>query len=477
MKKALTENLILKILSVFLAILIWLLVLNINDPATTRQISGIHVDVLNDSVITDNDMVYKVTEGQTVSVKVTGPRTIVDSLTASDFVAKADFQDISQANSIPISVELDDYNLMQKVTIQTQSPNTMKLKVEDVVEEAYDVQIRYMGSMPEGYLIEKTILEVSTVKIRAAVSVHEKIKEVCVNVDVREATQDFQAELDVKAYTGTGVEVLQATKEATVDVEKILVNNLVYYTKTLPITYAELAQISEDVIVSDVKLSKNNVKVKGKKAVLDGIENIVLSTEHIAIDGSEKEFVFPYPLVDLLPEGVYLNEDVKNVELKVYINRYLKEVLTVKTEDIAIKNIPDGLDASIESSGQIEIVIEGLEQDIEKLEMENVLAYVSLKNHKEGISTVPIEIQLPEGLEMVGTVTVDVKLASTIVPPSVEEPSSQEDETTTEKKEPESDLTTPPSQDNPSETPGTGESDNPDADIPGDDKEVVEPEV
>ena len=106
MKSRLTDNLILKILSVLMAILIWIVVLNINDPSKTRLISGIKVAVENESVITDNNQVYTITEGQLISVKVTGPRTIVDSLKADDFTATADFKDLSQADSVPIDREI-----------------------------------------------------------------------------------------------------------------------------------------------------------------------------------------------------------------------------------------------------------------------------------------------------------------------------------------------------------------------------------
>lgn len=409
-KKAFTENLILKILSVFLAILIWIVVLNINDPATTRVVSGIKVEVANDSVITDNDMVYRITGGQEISVKVTGPRTLVDSLTASDFVAQADFMDISQANSVPISVELKEYAYQQKVTISWQSYNTLRLKVEDVTEESYEVKVRYIGTLPEGYLIEKTTLSASTVKIRASESVHAMIKEVCVNVDQAKATKDFAEELQVKAYTGTGAEILRASEDTTVDIETITAVNVVYYTKTIPVDYQEITQISDNVTVSSIHLSQGTIKVKGEKSVLDSIENIMLPTENVVIDDGQESFTFSYSVSELLPEGVYSNDENEAIELNVYINKYIRKTLQIKTEDIAIKNIPEGLDASVESTGEIEIVVEGLEQEVATLEPENILAYVSLKNYNEGISSVPVELQLPEGVNKVEIVSVNVKL-------------------------------------------------------------------
>ena len=52
MKKKLTDNLGLKIGSVLFAALLWLLVTNINNPATTRRSTNIPVTIINEDVLT-----------------------------------------------------------------------------------------------------------------------------------------------------------------------------------------------------------------------------------------------------------------------------------------------------------------------------------------------------------------------------------------------------------------------------------------
>ena len=200
MKSRLTDNLILKILSVLMAILIWIVVLNINDPSKTRLISGIKVAVENESVITDNNQVYTITEGQLISVKVTGPRTIVDSLKADDFTATADFKDLSQANSVPIDVQLNEYAYQQKVTINEKSNNTIRLDIEELVEETYEIQVKYVGIAADNYVVADTQLDRENVKITAPQSVHESIKEVCANVNIVGVSEDFETTVPIKVY-------------------------------------------------------------------------------------------------------------------------------------------------------------------------------------------------------------------------------------------------------------------------------------
>ena len=55
MKKVLIDNLGLKLLSVVAAIMLWLIVMNIDDPYTYRDCSPIQVTMLNEDAVTDQD--------------------------------------------------------------------------------------------------------------------------------------------------------------------------------------------------------------------------------------------------------------------------------------------------------------------------------------------------------------------------------------------------------------------------------------
>ena len=72
MKKKLTNNLLLKIVSVIAAVLLWGVVINIDNPTDTYTISGIPIKVINEKqAITDNNLTYELSGEKTVSVEVT----------------------------------------------------------------------------------------------------------------------------------------------------------------------------------------------------------------------------------------------------------------------------------------------------------------------------------------------------------------------------------------------------------------------
>ena len=61
--KVFTQNLILKLISIVAAVILWVIVVNVDDPTKEVTISGITVNVLNDNLITDNDQVYEIVSG------------------------------------------------------------------------------------------------------------------------------------------------------------------------------------------------------------------------------------------------------------------------------------------------------------------------------------------------------------------------------------------------------------------------------
>ena len=67
MKKFSTTNLTLKIISVALAFLIWLIVVNVSNPEVTRT-KSVTVEIINDNIITSAAKTYDIIGSNTVTI-------------------------------------------------------------------------------------------------------------------------------------------------------------------------------------------------------------------------------------------------------------------------------------------------------------------------------------------------------------------------------------------------------------------------
>lgn len=104
-KKVLFHNLSIKILSFLGALLVWLFIVNIDDPYKTKSYM-VHVDLTNEDALRSVHKVYEIVEGGTATVRVRGRRSVVDNLDASDIKATADLSELSAVNSVDIKPSL-----------------------------------------------------------------------------------------------------------------------------------------------------------------------------------------------------------------------------------------------------------------------------------------------------------------------------------------------------------------------------------
>ena len=151
LKNLISNNTGMKVLSVLIAVLIWILVANINDPVRTERFSGIPVRIINESALTDLGYAYEVVEGEEVSITVEGKRSILNEMSVTDFQAVADFSKLSEVDAVPIDVTARKYANQLDITLG--NVNTMKIKKDAVVSVSVPVNIILEGSPAEGYAV------------------------------------------------------------------------------------------------------------------------------------------------------------------------------------------------------------------------------------------------------------------------------------------------------------------------------------
>ena len=190
MKKMLTNNLGLKLLSVIGAIMLWLIVMNIDDPYTYRDFSPIQVTMLNENVVTDQGKVYKIEDGSDViSIRVWGKKSVLRELDITDFTATADMQkNIKYNDLVGIEVTCSNKNI-RSADINLSRENVV-ISVEDASSEQFNVVVKQNGKVADGYMIGTALPEQSLIQINGPASVIAKIKRVEVEIKTTGVNSD-----------------------------------------------------------------------------------------------------------------------------------------------------------------------------------------------------------------------------------------------------------------------------------------------
>ena len=180
------QNMTLKMASLAGAIIIWLIIMNINDPVVTRIIYDVPVNVVNTSYIETMGLSYKISDGyDTIAVTVRGNRSLVESLTASRFNVTADLTQIISLETDPVMVPLTVYCPSISSENLTASPRNINIDIEEMVSKEFVINATEAGTTPaNGFEVGEMTVEPETVTIRGPGTLIDKIERVNAIVDV-----------------------------------------------------------------------------------------------------------------------------------------------------------------------------------------------------------------------------------------------------------------------------------------------------
>ncbi|MHB8129656.1 MAG: CdaR family protein, partial [Mobilitalea sp.] len=196
MKEKLTRNIGLKVLSIILATILWLVITNVDDPVTSEDFFNVPVEIINKDAIASRDLIYEIIEGEAIDFTVAARRSIADDLTVSDFKVTVDFAKLSDVYAVTINITCPRYG--EDVTVTEGLYQVMKVNLEELAEKPFKVNVVQKGEPSEGYYVgEKTASTI--IRVSGPKSKIERIKDIVVEVDVSEVSEKFRAIEEPKA--------------------------------------------------------------------------------------------------------------------------------------------------------------------------------------------------------------------------------------------------------------------------------------
>lgn len=407
LKKMLTNNWALKVLALLFAVIVWIAVVNVNDPTIIDTITNVPIKIVNEEVITGNNQVYAVESRKYVNVTVSGRRSLVRNLTASSFYAEASLNEMSMTNSVPVVISFRNKSLEGRVTISNQSVSQISVHVEDLVKKKYPVEANIIGTLPGNYELGDVAVTKSEISISAPESVHESIGKLTVDVDIDGETEDFSQKYRINVLDKNGKKI--SDDDMTLSSKNTKVSVQILKLITVPIVVETEGYPAEGYELLSVTTDPENVTLAGPASIINGIKEIKITGEAADITGITSNVEKNINLIDYLVSGVTIRGEA-DVKLSVLVEGDISRTFTFGLDDITINNIPSGLDAEI-LSDNVTISLSGKERYFEGIDVDSLDASIDLKGLGTGRSSVELKIKLPDGLTITKEVKVRVKLS------------------------------------------------------------------
>lgn len=417
MKEKITNNLSLKILSLIVAIFIWLLVINVDNPIITKTFVVTDVQLLNEAYIdADGKMCMRDEEQQPIRVTIKAKRKILDDISVMDIRAVADLQQAVSLDTTPVMVPITaSVGKIPAENIQV-SPQNLSLHIEDKETQEFVVTVTTNNTRPDkGYEIGNLISNPEKIRITGPTSLINKIDKVVASVNVNGAVADVTQETDVTVIDKNGEEFSSQDLNY-LNVSKVYVSARLWKVRTDVKISAECSgSTAEGYQVESVTTTPNVISVAGSDEALSALaelnNTIWIPADAIDISGKDKDYEEKINISEYLPEGLKLTSDSsEDVFVHVNILPQGSTVCEIPTKNIKVENMPKGMQAAFDAA-QIEVRVKKTREDMDDLKEKDIKASIDLKDKEEGSYELPVKIQIPEGYELVDDVTTGVEVS------------------------------------------------------------------
>lgn len=417
MKKKMGNNISLKILSLVIAVVVWLLVVNIDNPVGTKSFVISDVQLLNEAYIdADGKMCMQDSDQTPIRVTIKAQRKTLDKITASDFQAVADLQQTVSLDTDPVMVPITvTCNKLSPGNIEV-TPNNLSLHLEDKDTQEFVVNVTTNNTRPDKrYEVGSLTSNPEKIKITGPKSLINKIDKVNASIDVDGATEDVTQETEVKIIDKNGEE-FSDTDASYLNISKVYVTARLWKVKTDVKISAEYTGTPDSGYqVESVTTTPNVISIAGSEEALNNLKNqnntIWISGSAVDISDQSSDFEAKLNISDYLPEGLKLTSDSsEDVFVRVNILPEGSTACEILTKNISVENQPEGMQVAFDTA-KIEVRVKKSEDDLKDLDENDIKASIDLEGKEEGSYEVPVKVSIPKGYELVDEVTTGVEVS------------------------------------------------------------------
>ena len=412
MKERLSKDWGLKLLALVVSVLLWVVVINVEDPVDKRVIQDVPVMLLHGELITNAGKTYKVSDNtKTVDVTVRAKQSILRKIKVDDIRAVADFMNID-GQKVPVEVSIPSY--AKDIKEMYVRPGNIIVSIEAEKTKTFPITPQPTGSMRNGYVIGKLEADPRSVEISGPESVVTSISKVVAEVNVTGLSKDSELDAKLVMYDVSGKVIDLTRVQNNLGEESVKIRISVLSTKNVPVNFDTSGiEPALGYKFSGINVEPESVQVAGSREDLEAVEAINVPAEALAQTGLTESVEQTIELSKYLPEGIKAQDETSGlpVVVSIIIEKYGTRTIPISAGSVALINSPKGFTATCEATGNIEIVITGEDDLLQQVALGEGDVFANLVTcDGAGKYNVAVQVKLPEGIALMKNITVPVKL-------------------------------------------------------------------
>lgn len=402
------------LVSLLLAVLVWLAVTMYIDTNTSKTLDNIKVDFTYDSRQYTALGLDIVNEPEAiVTVRLVGSGTTLGEISAKDIVVYPDYSAVKGAGAqqLNLIVRIVNSRYSSNVTADIVSGGRTAMVVFDtIISKTVPITPDVKGlNLAENYALNRTACSPMEVTVTGPEGEVEKVNSAVAHVQMDGAVTESvtrKAPIVLLDAEGNEIKLEYATMNAA-DTDVIMT---VYLQKELPLSINFInVPPSFDLSTLHYSLSRESLVVAGPAKQVDSLDKIDVASFDLSSYVKNQS----YQLAVELPSGLMATENIDNVTLQIDDSGYISRTLNVN--NIRTINVPVGMKITPQSKRVTNVTVVGPRASVEKLGPGNLEAQLDGSDITvtSGLENVPAIISIPScnDVFVVGTYSVQCQIS------------------------------------------------------------------
>ena len=295
------KDLALKLGSLLVAMIIWLITFNVSDSVVSAT-RDVPLNVINENIMEEAKLDYSLNESY-VKVSFKARSQALGGITANDFNAYVDLSQVSKSGATEVYVEVlnGKDNILADVEVK---PYVVGVYTEEIQTKDFTLLADTYGEPKENYQIRDISLGDEKVTISGPASEIGRISTAKVTVDVDRIKADRSGEQKITFYDSNNNIVDIENTKIHINRDKTTYNVRVYKTKEVELHAKVSGKPADGKLYTSFSIVPSSIKICGTPDEIDNIESLDLGT--IDISEEEASYTEIIDIAECLPEGTEL---------------------------------------------------------------------------------------------------------------------------------------------------------------------------
>ncbi|MGB6836830.1 MAG: CdaR family protein [Dehalococcoidia bacterium] len=385
------HNVSLGLLSIALAVSLWLFVTDADNPEHTDFFSGfVPVEAVN---VPPDLAVFSMSQ-PSVSVRVSAPEDVFDHLSTEDFRATVDLSGVT-SKEVTLRVRVASFH--SEVEVVEASPSRVTVTLENVTSRMVSVKVQPVGTSPLGFEVASTSVTPGEVTVSGPESLVNRVDAAVADVNLTGVRVDISRRVELRGRDASGGDIVGVTIDPrSVQVELKLVQR--EFSRGFVVSPTVRGVPAEGYQVVSVQVEPALVVVSGTVEVLQSIDAVEgVRTEEVNIAEARSDVVRTVRLS--LPEGARVS-DPGDVTVRVHIEPARGQ--------FSFSVVPrlSGLASDLEATpaqSEVRVTLEGPVPVLTALTAADIGVTLDVSGLSAGAYTVGVGVEVPAGTTVIST--------------------------------------------------------------------------